>query len=178
MIQDTPTYDPTAVLPMRRELNAVGFVDALTPAEVDAAIAGEGTTLVVLNSVCGCSAGSARPGVCAGLQNAIIPDRLVTMFAGQEKSAVNHFRAKYLEGFAPSSPNIVLFKDGKLTAFMERSHIQQMNADDIAGALVDIFDKTCTAPGPSIPPETYATLEHAISCGSKIARHDGKPGSC
>jgi len=178
MIQDTPTYDPAAVLPMRRALNDAGFRDLLTPDDVDEAIGSEGTALVVLNSVCGCSAGSARPGVCASLQNAIIPDRLVSLFAGQEKTAVSHLRAKYMDGFAPSSPNIALFKDGKLTAFLERSHIQQMDADDIAQALVEIFDKTCSTPGPSIPPEEYAVLDHAISCGSKIARNDGKPGSC
>jgi len=178
MVQDTPTYDPNAVKPMREELNAVGFRDVVTPDEVDDALAKAGTTLVVLNSVCGCSAGSARPGVCAALQSAKIPGQLVTLFAGQEKTAVAHFREKYLAGHAPSSPNIALFKDGSLVALMERSHIQRMDAETIAEALGDVFDKVCEAEGPSISPEAYDKLEHVISCGSKIARHDGKPGSC
>lgn len=178
MVQDTPTYDPNAVKPMREELNAVGFRDVVTPEEVDAALARPGTTLVVLNSVCGCSAGSARPGVCAALQSEKIPGQLVTLFAGQEKTAVAHLREKHLAGHAPSSPNIALFKDGSLVALMERSHIQRMDAETIAESLGEIFAKVCEADGPSISPEAYDKLEHVISCGSKIARHDGKPGSC
>ncbi|MEN9353122.1 MAG: hypothetical protein RL318_447 [Fibrobacterota bacterium] len=178
MVQDTPTYDPNAVKPMREELNAVGFRDVVTVDEVEAALAQAGTTLVVLNSVCGCSAGSARPGVCAALQGEKIPGQLVTMFAGQEKSAVAHFRDKYLAGHAPSSPNIALFKDGALVALMERSHIQRMDAEMIAESLGDIFSQVCEKEGPSIPPEAYDKLEHVISCGSKIARNDGSPGSC
>jgi putative YphP/YqiW family bacilliredoxin len=178
MVQDTPTYDPNAVKPMREELNAVGFRDVLTPDELDTVLAKPGTTLVVLNSVCGCSAGSARPGVCAALQSEKIPGQLVTMFAGQEKSAVAHFRAKYLPGYAPSSPNIALFKDGSLVALMERSHIQRMDAEMISESLGEIFGQACEAQGPSIAPEAYDKLEHVISCGSKIARNDGSPGSC
>ena len=102
----------------------------------------------------------------------------MTLFAGQEKSAVAHLREKYLAGHAPSSPNIALFKDGEMMALMERSHIQRMDAETIAETLGEIFGKVCTAQGPSIPPEEYAKLEHVISCGSKIARNDGKPGSC
>ena len=178
MVQDIPTYDPAAVKPMREELNAVGFQDVVTPDEVDAALAKPGTTLVVLNSVCGCSAGSARPGVCASLQSEVIPGQMITMFAGQEKSAVAHFRAKYLAGHAPSSPNIALFKDGELVALMERAHIQAMDAETISSALSEVYGKVCEAKGPSISPEAYDKLEHVISCGSKIARNDGKPGSC
>ena len=175
---DIPTYDPVAVAPFRQQLNDVGFRDLLSPEEVDEALSAEGVTLVVLNSVCGCSAGSARPGVGAALQNSKIPDHLVTMFAGQEKSAVNHFRTKYIPHVAPSSPNIAIFKDGQFVAMMERAHIQQMDADDIAEALAKAFDELCEKPGPSIPLSEYEKLEFARSCGSKIARADGAPGSC
>lgn len=175
---DIPTYDPIAVAPFRQQLNDVGFRDLLSPEEVDEALSAEGVTLVVLNSVCGCSAGSARPGVGAALQNSKIPDHLVTMFAGQEKSAVNHFRSKYIPHVAPSSPNIAIFKDGQFVAMMERTHIQQMDADDIAEALAKAFDDLCAKPGPSIPLSEYEKLEFARSCGSKIARADGSPGSC
>lgn len=175
---DIPTYDPIAVAPFRQQLNDVGFRDLLTPEDVDEALSAEGVTLVVLNSVCGCSAGSARPGVGAALQNSKIPDNLVAMFAGQEKSAVNHFRSKYIPQVAPSSPNIALFKDGQFVAILERAHIQQMDADDIAEALAKAFDDLCTKPGPSIPLSEYEKLEFARSCGSKIARVDGGPGSC
>jgi putative YphP/YqiW family bacilliredoxin len=178
MIQDMPTYDPMAVAPFRAQLHDVGFTDLFTPDQVDQAIAGEGTTLVVLNSVCGCSAGSARPGVGAALQNARIPNRLVALFAGQEKTAVAHLRDKHLEGIAPSSPNIALFQDGKLAMLLERRHIQAMDADEIAETLAKAFDQVCDHPGPSVPTEVYETMEFARSCGSKIARADGKPGSC
>ena len=177
MTQDIPTYDPVAVKPMREELNAVGFRDLLTPEDVDEALARPGTTLVVLNSVCGCSAGSARPGVCAALQNRRIPDQLVALFAGQEKSAVAHLRG-HLAGHAPSSPNIALFKDGELVALMERHHIQGMDAEAIAQAWSAIFDEVCSKDGPSIPEEDYARLEHVVACGSKLARTDGSRGSC
>lgn len=175
---DVPTYDPVAVAPFRQQLNDVGFRDLLTPEDVDQALAAEGVTLVVLNSVCGCSAGSARPGVGAALQNSRIPDHLVAMFAGQEKSAVGHFRSKYVPHVAASSPNIALFKDGRFVAILERAHIQQMDADEIAEALAKAFDELCTKPGPSIPLADYERLEFARSCGSKIARMDGGPGSC
>ncbi|MCB9496597.1 MAG: BrxA/BrxB family bacilliredoxin [Fibrobacteria bacterium] len=178
MVQDIPTYDPVAVAPFRQQLTDVGFRDLTTPEEVDEAILAPGTVLVVLNSVCGCSAGSARPGVGAALQNARIPDRLVALFAGQEKTAVAHLRATHLASFAPSSPNIALFRDGELVMLMERRHIQAMDADEIAGGLVEVFDKVCQTPGPSVPTEVYEGMEFARSCGSKIARNDGAPGSC
>jgi putative YphP/YqiW family bacilliredoxin len=175
---EQPTYDPVAVQPLRNELNLVGFRDLLTAEAVDEALAASGTTLVMLNSVCGCSAGTARPGVCAALQNGRIPDRLVTLFAGQEKAAVGHLRTKYFAGFAPSSPNIALFNDGKLIALMERHHIQQMAAEQIDAALRPIFDKVCDRQGPSIPREQYEALEYTISCGSTMPRNDGNAGSC
>lgn len=178
MVRDIPTYDPEAVAPLRGQLHEVGFQDLFTPEEVDQAIVAPGTTLLVLNSVCGCSAGSARPGVGAALQNAKIPGRLVALFAGQEKTAINHLRETHLADLAPSSPNIVLFQDGKRVLALERKHIQEMDADEIAEALAGAFDDHCSNPGPSIPTERYETLEFARSCGSKIARADGGKGSC
>lgn len=175
---DQPTYDPIAVAPLRQELLDVGFADLFSPEEVDAALDAPGTALLVLNSVCGCSAGSARPGVCAALQNDLIPDRLVALFAGQEKSAVAHLRSRFLAGHAPSSPNIALFQDGKLALLFERTDIQGMEPESIAAALRAAFDKICSRPGPSVSPEDYAGLEHAQACGSKMPRTDGKPGSC
>lgn len=178
MVRDIPTYDPQAVLPLRAQLHDVGFRDLCTPDEVDEAIVAPGTTLVVVNSVCGCSAGSARPGVGAALQNARIPDHLVAVFAGQEKTALAHLRATHLADLPPSSPNIVLFQDGKRVLALERGHIQQMDAEDIAEVLARAFDEFCTAKGPSIPNERYERLEFARSCGSRIARMDGAKGSC
>lgn len=178
MIRDIPTYDPNAVAPLRAQLHDVGFTDLFTPEEVDEAVVSPGTTLLVVNSVCGCSAGSARPGVGAALQNVRIPDRMVALFAGQEKTAVNHLREMHLSDLSPSSPNIVLFQDGKRVLALERRHIQEMDADEIAEVLVRAFDEHCASPGPSIPTEEYEKLEFARSCGSKIARADGGKGSC
>jgi len=175
---DQPTYDPTAVAPLRKELHDVGFADLSTSSEVDIALEAQGTAFLVLNSVCGCSAGSARPGVCAALQNDRIPDRLVALFAGQEKSAVAHLRSRFLAGHAPSSPNIALFQDGELVLLLERKDIQGMDPESIAARLRDAFDKICSRPGPSVSPEDYAGLEHALACGSTMPRTDGTPGSC
>jgi putative YphP/YqiW family bacilliredoxin len=167
---DQPTYDPQAVAPMREELHSVGFVPVDDIASVDAAIGTSGTALLMVNSVCGCSAGAARPGVCAGLQNKVIPDRLFTVFAGQDKTALAYIRQNYLSEFQPSSPFIALFKDGQLLGALERSTIQNMDAQAIAKALSQKFDESCTRPGPSISQEAYEKLDHVISCGSKIPK--------
>lgn len=178
MLTDTPTYDPVAVQPLRDELLQVGFQDLYSPGDVDQAINAQGTTLLVLNSVCGCSAGAARPGVSAALQSTKIPDRMVALFAGQEKAAVAHLRTKYFGQSAPSSPNVALFQDGKLVMHMERHHIQQMDAQSIADVLAAEFQKICTKEGPSIPQEKYENLAYVVSCGSTMPRLDGKKGSC
>src|SRR5687768_9277720 len=102
-----PMYDEDAVQPMRDELLAYGFEEARTPEEVDKAIReSQGTVLMVVNSVCGCAAGSARPGVGAALQNKIIPDKLVTVFAGQDREAVEQLRQVHLKEYPPSSPSM------------------------------------------------------------------------
>jgi putative YphP/YqiW family bacilliredoxin len=165
-----PTYDPAAVQPMRDELIAAGFNEMLTPGDVDRYLErnDDKTVLAMINSVCGCAAGSARPGVTLALQNKIIPDVLVTTFAGQDKAAVVWFRDKYLAGFPPSSPFIVLFKNKEILFVMQRMNIEGKSADMVAGELAEAFNRFCTRRGPSISPEDYANLQHAIMCGSKI----------
>ncbi|RMF61297.1 MAG: BrxA/BrxB family bacilliredoxin [Calditrichaeota bacterium] len=170
-----PTYDPVAVQPMRDELIAVGFEEILTPEAVDEAIGAKDdkTVLLVINSVCGCAAGSARPGVCEALQHKVIPDRLVTVFAGQDKLATQYIREKYLGQFPPSSPFIALFKNGEVQFVLPRFQIEGRSAEEIAQILIQAFDQFCSKEGPSITPEQYAQLVHARTCGSKIPRFNG-----
>jgi putative YphP/YqiW family bacilliredoxin len=137
-------YDPMLVKPMREELTKIGFKEMLTPADVDAAMALPGTTFVVLNSVCGCAAGSARPSVAMSLKNAVVPDNLVTSFAGQDVEAVQHLRSTYLSDIPPSSPSMALFKDGTLIAVVHRHHIEGRMPETIADALKTAFDEYCT----------------------------------
>ncbi|MBL0173843.1 MAG: BrxA/BrxB family bacilliredoxin [Ignavibacteria bacterium] len=165
-----PLYDSVSVQPMRDELVYVGFEELLTPEQVDATMDGmQGTTLVMLNSVCGCAAGSARPGVTAALQHSVIPDRLVTVFAGMERDAVDAMRLRFT-GVPPSSPNIALLKDGELVTMFQRYDIEGRTAEEIAALLTKAFDSHCTRTGPSIPREKYDELEHARICGSTIPR--------
>ena len=167
-----PTYDPVAVQPMRDELLAVGFEEITTPQDVDATMQSHRgqTVLVVINSVCGCSAGSARPGVTQALQHHLIPDQLITLFAGQEKEAVAHLRQTYLADYPPSSPCIALFRDGEVLFILQRKDIEGRRPEDIAGELVTIFERECIRSGPSVSAEKYATLKRAIACGSKIPK--------
>lgn len=164
-----PMYDQNAVKPMRDELVAVGFTELLTPEQVDKAInvSNDKTVLVMINSVCGCAAGSARPGVSLALQNEIIPDELYTVFAGQERDAVDKVR-EYIKGFPPSSPSIALFKNGELLYFMRRLDIEGFNAEHIANNLKQVFNELCSAKGPSISPEQFSQVMHAKACGSRI----------
>ena len=165
-----PTYDPEAVQPMRDELTAVGFKELLTPEDVDREVAsGPGTVLVVINSVCGCAAGNARPGVAHALQYSKIPDRLTTAFAGQNKAAVARAR-ELMAGIPPSSPCIALFRDGQPLQVLERRHIENQTAADVAATLKGWFDAHCGASGPSIPPEEFAKLTPYQACGSTIPR--------
>jgi putative YphP/YqiW family bacilliredoxin len=164
-----PMYDQDAVQPMRDELIAVGFKELLTPKEVDEAIKvnDDKTVLVMINSVCGCAAGSARPGVSLALQSNTIPDKLYTVFAGQERDAVDRLR-KYAPSFPPSSPCIALFRNGELIYFMQRHDIEGNNAEDIADVLKEVFDDACNNIGPSISKEDFAKVMYAKQCGSKI----------
>jgi putative YphP/YqiW family bacilliredoxin len=164
-----PMYDQDAVQPMRDELIAVGFNELLTPEQVDEAInvKDDKTVLVMINSVCGCAAGSARPGVSLALQNDIIPDKLYTGFAGQERDAVDRIR-QHIKGFPPSSPCVALFKNGELLYFMRRMDIEGYSAEQIAKTLADVFNEKCSAQGPSITPEQFEQVQYAKQCGSKI----------
>lgn len=164
-----PMYDQNAVQPMRDALVAVGFKEILTPQDADEAInvQDDKTVLVMINSVCGCAAGSARPGISLALQNDKIPDVLTTAFAGQERDAVDRVR-QLIGTFPPSSPSIALFKNGKPLYFMPRQHIEGRTAEDIAQDWKAIFDEHCTNTGPSISQENFEKVKYAVSCGSKI----------
>jgi len=136
-------YDERFVTPMRQELTQLGVEEMRTPAEVDQKLKdANGTTLVVVNSVCGCAARNARPAVKAALQNEKKPNNLTTVFAGQDTDATARARS-YFTGYAPSSPQIGLFKDGKLVFMLERYQIEGRSAGDIAKDLVGAFDKYC-----------------------------------
>ena len=170
-----PTYDPQAVQPMRDELLAVGFQEMLSVEDVDARLGAKDdkTTLVVLNSVCGCAAGSARPGVCEALQHSTIPDRLMTVFAGQDKAAVQQLREKYLAQFPPSSPMMAIFKNGEPQFILPRQIIEGRSYQEVAVILTQAFDQFCSAKGPSVSPEHYEQVKHARACGSTIPRFEG-----
>jgi putative YphP/YqiW family bacilliredoxin len=127
---------------MKEELVVAGFNQLTTPDEVDQAINKEGTTLVVLNSVCGCAAGSMRPAVKLSLDNAKLPTQLTTAFAGVDKDAVERAR-KYMLPYPPSSPSIALFKDGKLVHMIERHHIEGRTAEMVAENLKAAYDEYC-----------------------------------
>jgi putative YphP/YqiW family bacilliredoxin len=167
-------YDQDAVQPMRDELIAVGFTELLTPQQVDEAINvnDDKTVLVMVNSVCGCAAGSARPGVSLALQNKVIPDKLYTVFAGQERDAVDRARS-YVTNYPPSSPSVALFKNGKLIYFMQRYDIEGYDAQHIADTLAEAFNVNCSAEGPSILAEQFEKVMYAKMCGSKIPLYKG-----
>lgn len=135
-------YPEYLVEPMRTELTAVGFEELKTPEEVDAAINTEGTVFVVVNSVCGCAAANARPAAKVAIQNDKKPAKIVTVFAGMEKDAVDKAR-NYMLPYPPSSPAMALFKDGKLVHMIERHHIEGRPAQMIADNLVAAFNEYC-----------------------------------
>jgi putative YphP/YqiW family bacilliredoxin len=137
-------YPEQLVAPMRQDLTIAGFQELKTAEEVKKVLdERSGTTLVVVNSVCGCAAGAARPGVKLAVQNSeLAPDRLVTVFAGVDKEAVQTAR-EYLLPYPPSSPSIALFKDGELVHFVERHHIEGRSAQMIANHLINVFEEFC-----------------------------------
>jgi bacilliredoxin len=135
-------YPAELVKPMREDLTNVGFEELQTSEDVDIAIAKEGTTLLVVNSVCGCAAANARPGARMSLQNAKRPNRLTTVFAGVDTEATNKAR-EYMIPFPPSSPCIALFKDGELVHMLERHHIEGRPAELIAENLMDAYNEYC-----------------------------------
>ncbi len=140
---NVPLYDPRLVQPMREELTRLGFQELRTAQDVDAVL---GTTretaLVVVNSVCGCAARNARPAATLALQHAKRPQRLLTVFAGQDADATARARA-YFTDYPPSSPQMGLFKDGKLVFMLERKNIEGRAAEDIAADLTSAFDRYC-----------------------------------
>ena len=135
-------YPSDLVLPMKAELTSNGFEDLTTPEAVDEAIKQQGTTLLVINSVCGCAAGAARPGVIASLLGDKKPDHLTTAFAGYDTEAVAEAR-KLLAPFPPSSPAVALFKDGELVHTLERHHIEGNPAGAIAANLQAAYNEYC-----------------------------------
>lgn len=135
-------YPPELVKPMREDLTKVGFEELQTAEAVDTALAKEGTTLVVVNSVCGCAAANARPGARMSLQNAKKPDHITTVFAGVDREAVDQAR-QHMIPFPPSSPCMALFKDGELVHMLERHHIEGRPAELIAENLVDAYNEHC-----------------------------------
>lgn len=135
-------YPPELVAPMKSDLTNVGFEELLNPEAVDAAIGSEGSVLVVLNSVCGCAAGSMRPAVKLAVQHSKVPSKLTTAFAGVDRDAVDRAR-KFMLPYPPSSPSIALFKDGRLVHMIERHHIEGRTAEMIAENLTMAFDEHC-----------------------------------
>jgi putative YphP/YqiW family bacilliredoxin len=135
-------YPAELIKPMREDLTNVGFEELHTTEAVDNALAKEGTTLVVVNSVCGCAAANARPGARMSLQNAKRPTNLVTVFAGVDREATDKARAHMIP-FPPSSPSMALFKDGELVHMLERHHIEGRPAELIAENLMDAYNQYC-----------------------------------
>jgi putative YphP/YqiW family bacilliredoxin len=136
-------YDERFITPMRQELTSLGIEELRTAAEVDAKLQdSQETTLLVVNSMCGCAARNARPAVAAALQHSARPSRLFTVFSGQDADATRQARS-YITGYPPSSPSIAMFKGGKLVYMVERHQIEGRSADAIAADMTAAFDKYC-----------------------------------
>jgi putative YphP/YqiW family bacilliredoxin len=140
---NVPMYDPEMVRPMREELTRLGFTELRTPDEVEVALGRDkAPTLVVVNSVCGCAARNARPAAALAVEHPRRPARLVTVFAGQDADATARARG-YFTGYAPSSPQIALLKDGEVVFMLERKNIEGRSARDIAADLTAAFERFC-----------------------------------
>jgi putative YphP/YqiW family bacilliredoxin len=136
-------YDEMIVEPMRQELTRLGIQETRTVQEVDAVLGEKkGTVLVVVNSVCGCAAGMARPAVAMALENETLPDKMITVFAGNDRDATARAR-EYFVGYRPSSPSIALMKDGQVVKMLERWNIEGRHAHDIAAELTTAFSEHC-----------------------------------
>lgn len=138
----SPMYDPRLVQPMRDEVTELGVQELTTPDAVDEAISKQGTTLVFLNSVCGCAAGSARPALRLALQNESLPDHIVSVFAGQDRDATEQARSHF-HGYPPSSPMFMLLEDGHVVHAVPRHHIEGYTAAQIAENLKGAFNTYC-----------------------------------
>jgi putative YphP/YqiW family bacilliredoxin len=135
-------YPEQLLIPMREDLTRFGLEETRTPADVDRVLAESGTVMMVVNSVCGCAAGKARPGIGMALQNAVRPAKSATVFAGGDDAAVAHLR-RILSDYPPSSPSIALFQNGKPVYMMHRSDIEQRDAFQISQVLRSAFEKYC-----------------------------------
>ena len=139
-------YPESFVAPMRKELTDLGVTELRTPEEVDAAVsATPGTLMIIVNSVCGCAAGKARPGIAMALGHASRPDVVATVFAGADVEATDRAR-QYFAGYRPSSPSIALMRNGQVVYMLEREQIENRDAPSIANELTAAFDRFCTAP--------------------------------
>ena len=136
-------YPEFFIAPMRDELTRLGMIELRTTEQVDNTLSKEGTVMVVVNSVCGCAAGKARPGIALALEHSVKPDVLATVFAGADVEATERARS-YFTGYPPSSPAVALLKDGKLIYLMERHQIENQEAPAIARELTDAFEKHCS----------------------------------
>lgn len=136
-------YSELMIRPMREELTRIGVAELRTPEDVDKTLANsEGTVMVVVNSICGCAAGKARPGIARALQHSVRPDKVATVFAGADIEATEKARS-YFTDYEPSSPSIALLKDGKLVYMMERRQIEGKDASQVASELTQAFDQHC-----------------------------------
>ncbi|MEP7146665.1 MAG: BrxA/BrxB family bacilliredoxin [bacterium] len=139
-------YDPIMVQPMKDEAKEIGFKELNTPEEVNEELKKKGTTLIFVNSVCGCAAGKARPGLSLAIEwakeNNAMPDNMVTVFAGMDKDAVEESR-KYFTGYAPSSPQVALIKDGKLIHMIQRFEIESNDANTVANKVAGALKEYC-----------------------------------
>ena len=140
-------YSEILIKPMREDLTRIGVEEARSPEQVEEAITGtKGTLMIVVNSVCGCAAGKARPGVALALQNDARPDRSITVFAGADIEATAKAR-EHFAPYPPSSPQIALFKDGRLVYMLERHQVENRVAEEIARELTQAFERFCTSAG-------------------------------
>ncbi|MEO6259201.1 MAG: BrxA/BrxB family bacilliredoxin [Thermoanaerobaculia bacterium] len=139
-------YDEQMVAPMRRELSSLGIQETRTAEQVDEVLgAKKGTVLVIVNSVCGCAAGNARPAVAMAMEHGVKPDQTITVFAGNDRDAVTRAR-EYFVGYRPSSPSMALMRDGQVVKMIERWQIEGRQPHDIASELTAAFDQFCTKP--------------------------------
>ncbi len=136
-------YPEPLIIPMREDLTKFGIAETRTAAEVDSVISGNGSVLMITNSVCGCAAGKARPAVGMALQNEVKPDATATVFAGADVEALARLRDGYLKDIPPSSPSMALFRDGKVVWTLHRLDIESRQAPELAALLTDAFDRFC-----------------------------------
>jgi len=137
-------YPELMLIPMREELTKAGVQELRTGAEVDRAVSAPGTTMIIVNSVCGCAAGRMRPAVRMAMQHGTRPDHVYSVFAGQDKEATERARS-FFAGYPPSSPSIGILRDGKLVYMMQRHQIETREAQAIAAELTNAFDALCAA---------------------------------